>query len=234
MTFEEALEIARTHHDICYDDYYECFYYGGRCWLEWPEKTQNNIENPNVIGSMVNWDSCARRPYYRMRGKPVTKEQAAEIKRQSDFRSEESNLMNFFDWCREDGFIGGDGMTQKWPTSFEFLWDMFIIASEFDYLDLFIAITDMNEINFRYNYDIYDEKEGDYVRDYDYYGGIDGWYDWISLGILVKDGHFEVYDNKEQIKKLYNEYRDKYEIKGVREGDPDNPYDVWRDKGWNN
>jgi len=227
MTFKEALEIARTHHDVGYDDYYECFYYGGRCWLEWPEKAQNNIENPNVIGSMVNWDSCARRPYYRMRGKSVTREQAAEIIPYATLFNTESPIMNFFGWCREDGFIGGDGMMQKWPTSFEILWDMFIIASEFDYLDFFIAITSMNEINFN---SVFDIKTREFIRDYDYYGGIDGWYDWVELGIRVKDGRFDIYDNKKQIIKLYNEYKEKYEIKGLYEYDhKNNPYDVWRD-----
>jgi len=226
LTFEEAHKIALTSFDVNYVDYEENFYYGGREWLEWPERAQNNIENPNVIGSMVNWESRTRRPYYRMRGKSVTREQAAEIIPYATLFNTESQILNFFGWCREDGFIGGDGMMQKWPTSMELLMDMFIIASEFDYLDFFIAITSMDEINFN---SVFDIKTREFIRDYDYYGGIDGWYDWVDLGIRVKDGCFDVYDNKKQIIKMYNEYKDKYEIKGLYEYDhKNNPYDVWR------
>ena len=228
MTFEEAHKIALTSFDINYADYEENFYYGGREWLEWPEKAQNNIENPNIIGSMVNWESHTRRPYYRMRGRSVTREQAAEIMRYTDWKNHhETSLINFNDWRREDGFIGGDGNMSKWPTSMELLLDMFIIASEFDYLDFFIAITNIDEINFSYEIDW---KTHEIIRDYSLYGGIDGWYDRINLGIQVKDGRFDIYDDKKTIKKLYNQYKEMYEVKGLFEYDhKNNPYDVWRD-----
>ena len=127
-----------------------------------------NIEviiDPEVKGM----DFDVRRPYFRMRGKPVTEEQAFDIIRRTDnFFSWDmdrfhlkglvgnrfllSNVWvspSFYPhsgWVRPDGIVGQNGVTGKYPAEDEFLASILPLKEAFPYLDFMVAITDWNEI----------------------------------------------------------------------------------------
>ena len=127
------------------------------------------IIDPEVAG--MNFD--VRRPYFRMRGKPVTEEQAFDIIRRTDeffcldMRSYgkyrmEGVLNNIRVWCNvalnnswysarrgwvhSSGIVGMNGLTaEKYPVEAEFLNSVLPLKQAFPYLDFIIAVTDWNE-----------------------------------------------------------------------------------------
>lgn len=108
-----------------------------------------------------------RRPYYRMRGRSVTQEQALEIIGKTDdfFNSAEHGLQSTcvpsthfrnvlindnyvpknFGWCHRDGTIGINSVMSKYPNLDEILteWGRYIL--EFPYLDLVVCVTHWDE-----------------------------------------------------------------------------------------
>ena len=123
------------------------------------------IIDPEVAGI----DFEVRRPYFRMRGKPVTEEQAFDIIRRTDnfFRWDMRKWQledlvsdrflldnvwyspNFYPhrgWVRPDGIIGMNDVTGKYPSEDEFLASILELKEEFPYLDFMVAVTDWDEI----------------------------------------------------------------------------------------
>lgn len=123
------------------------------------------IIDPEVAGM----DFDVRRPYFRMRGKPVTEEQAFDIIRRTDnfFRWDmrkyqledlvsdrflldnvwySPNFYPHIGWVRPDGIVGQNGVTGRYPAEEEFLASILPMKEAFPYLDLMVAITDWNEI----------------------------------------------------------------------------------------
>ena len=123
------------------------------------------IIDPEVAG--IDFD--VRRPYFRMRGKPVTEDQAFDIIRRTDHffswdmrKYNLENLVsdrflldnvwyspNFYPhrgWVRPDGIVGQNGVTGKYPMEEEFLASILALKEAFTYLDLMIAVSDWNEI----------------------------------------------------------------------------------------
>lgn len=114
---------------------------------------------------------AVRRPYYRMRGKPITEEQAFDIIRRTevgdhwgifcglDEHEEYVGSLNFnnwvlprnhypkgYGWVHTDGTIGGNAITQKYPTVIEFVQEWLVNLMAFPYLDLVIAVTGWDEV----------------------------------------------------------------------------------------
>ena len=173
--------------------------------------------------------SFTRRPYYRMRGRNVTADQAFDIIRRVDnvFRSGTSAVqehadyigsMNFdswifdrhhyprhYGWIHADGTVGCDAITQKYPDVDEFIAEWFIKMMAFPYLDLVIAITDWDESppsaasGFTY-------KCNPYART------IPTFEESIVCGIWVHDQVLEIMSPKRTVKK-YAEYVKLYEGK---------------------
>lgn len=135
------------------------------------------IIDPEVAGI----DFEVRRPYFRMRGKPVTEEQAFELIRRTDsfFRHDMDqykikNLVggsfmlsnvwvspHFYPhsgWIRPNGIVGQNGVTGKYPEEEEFLYSVLELKEAFPYLDFMVAITDWNECP-KYVWDIEDRDE---------------------------------------------------------------------------
>lgn len=153
-----------------------------------------------------------RRPYYRMRGKPVSEEQAFDIIRRTDnfFRIYIDNIkehpdfvpcINFdnwvimknhisMGWIHADGTIGVNGITQKYPEIETMLmeWIMFLLA--FPYLDLVIGVTFCDEIP-------------------EYYDEFKTFEDTIAFGIYVHDNVVEILGKVDAVKK-YKEYDGAY------------------------
>ena len=123
------------------------------------------VIDPEVAG--IDFD--VRRPYFRMRGKPVTEEQAFELIRRTDsfFRHDMDqykikNLVggsfmlsnvwvspHFYPhsgFVRPDGIVGQNGVTGKYPDEEEFVYSVLELKEAFPYLDFMIAVTDWDEI----------------------------------------------------------------------------------------
>lgn len=151
-----------------------------------------------------------RRPYYQMRGKPITKEQAMEVISRTDnyFRwNSEYMPENFvystnfdswwfdmnhipsnYGWVHPNGNIGSNAITQKYPTLAEYVDEWCYYIKEFPFLDLIIAITDDNEY-------IPDDAKFE---------------DCITLGIWVHNNKVEFLNPKNALKQ-YKAYARKYE-----------------------
>ena len=122
-----------------------------------------------IIPDGLDYDGNVRRPYYRMRGKPVTKEQAFELIRRTDNffagineirRSGDFVGCGYFDnwlihknhyprgygWVHTDGTIGTNAITQKYMVLYKFIAEWFQKLLKFPYLDLVIGITCWNEM----------------------------------------------------------------------------------------
>lgn len=189
-----------------------------------------NIEEPYV-----------RRPYYRMRGKKILKEQAFDIIRRTDNFFDEIKEIRWHDdfvgninfdnwlihknhypqgygWIHADGTVGSNAITQKYPKMMEFIYEWFGYLWAFPYLDLVVALTNWNEINPRYyemEEDNGEDKEIDLeIKEYD-----EEFYDAIAMGIYVHDNKIQILDKAETVKKykeydsLYGKEREKFSSK---------------------
>lgn len=166
----------------------------------------------------IDFDGNVRRPYYRMRGKPVTEEQALDIIRRTDnffngsvisrhedwvgcynfdnWLIERNHYPRGYGWIHTDGTVGSNAITQKYPEIEEFAVEWVEKLMAFPYLDLIIAITDKNEC-------LLDEFP--YPNDYKWEYLTDEFYDAIMCGIYVHDNCVELLNKKNTIEK-YKEY----------------------------
>lgn len=187
------------------------------------------LVDPEISG----YDTDVRRPYFQMRGKTVTREQAFEIIRRTD-RFFDWNvdwqelqktdyagsgghfgnnwiMENFYPqyrgWCRPDGIIGINDIMGKYPNMDEFIPVWLGYMRAFPWLELVIGITDCNEI-------LYDGWEGDHG----WWNGkpdeskILDFYERIEIGIWVHEGKLELM-SPERTRRIYREYERKYEWK---------------------
>lgn len=176
-----------------------------------------------------------RRPYYRMRGVPVTSEQAFDIIRRTDnFFYFEIDAINYHDdflgsinfdnwlimknhhpdgygWIHVDGTVGGNAITQKYPKIKAFVMEWFRNLAAFPYLNLIVAVTYWDEISSDAKYDDKERVLFETVA-YD-----ERFYDAIMLGIYVHDKKIEILNKYEAIakykeyNKLYGNPREKFE-----------------------
>lgn len=190
----------------------------------------NQYEIINEDG--ISYDSDVRRPYYRMRGKPVTEEQAFDIIRRTDrffcgigeIRSQadfvggghsdnwmfsKNHYPNGYGWIHTDGTVGTNGITYKYPNLGEFLDEWLCKLRHFPYLDLVFVITDWDEIP-------NEVREVDYdcplrsQRLFEYEDWDERFYKAVQLGIYVHDKTIEVLSSQKAISK-YKEYAALYE-----------------------
>ena len=189
---------------------------------------------------MDEYDSIARRPYYRLRGKPVSQEQAFEVIRRTDsiFRFgiqvpwnsdyvETWHINNWWfnrnhfpsdmGWIHSDGTVGGNGITDKYPNFSELLSDMVELIQAFPYLDFVLAITTWDELPEEMFFCDREDWEGDDQSYEEFeekrkFERYDGFYDAIDIGFWVHDNKIEVLNPKNAVKK-YKEYEKKYSVK---------------------
>ena len=188
-----------------------------------------------------NYSSCARRPYYRMRGKPVTPEQAFDIIKRTDrffdgmrwHTRKVLDLINCthfsnwlvqrnhypagYGWIHVDGTVGCNAITSKYPDAEEFIDDCVGLAEAFPYLDLVIALTNWDEITpseRNYRYGPGDQSEDDLSGYYFESPEFDeDFLAAVTVGIWIHDGVVELME-PERTRKVYQEYASQY-------GDPD-------------
>lgn len=175
------------------------------------------------------YDGYARRPYYRMRGKPVTQEQAFEIIRRTDsfFYSVDAvcrhddyiGCLNFnnwlisknhfpkgYGWIHADGTVGANGITSKYPTLDEFASELSTLICSFPFLDFVVALTDWNEIPPE-AWDLIIDGGQDIFEREEYDGDF---YKAVVMGIHVHDKAIEFLGAKDAVAK-YKEYASLYE-----------------------
>ena len=169
-------------------------------------------------------------PYYRMRGKPVTEEQAFDIIRRTDVffycytrHKDTMNTLHFnnhhvlstyYGWCHVDGVIGENSTTYKYPTMGEFFEDWIELLLEFPYLDLMIAVTDW----YGRPDDCFYSSKNKNVRDFEAAEYDEDFYNHIQVGILVRDSTIQILKPDEAVVKykeydsLYGKDRDRFRL----------------------
>ncbi len=179
-----------------------------------------------------DWDSCARRPYYQLRGKRITEEQAFDIISLTDsffdFYSEHFRnrcpSMNFnmwwfnsnhypekYGWVHPNGIVGSNGITAKYPNIQELIEEWTGYLTFFPYLDLVAAISSWNELSPR-KWDILFArmKQRNHASHYGYeYEEDKDFLEHLQIGIWVHDGKLEIL-NPERTAEKYMEYEAKY------------------------
>jgi hypothetical protein len=159
--------------------------------------------------------SFPRRPYYRMRGRSITRQQAFEIIRRTDrffdfyiepiaehtdylgcynfdnWIIQKNHLPQGYGWVHADGNIGANAITQKFPTTMEIIVEWFIKLRHFPFLDFVVAITRCDE-------HIPDDEGYTFESE-------------VLMGIHVHDNKIEVLDRNEALIR-YKEYDEKYGI----------------------
>lgn len=181
-----------------------------------------------LVPETFEYDSSVRRPYYRMRGKPVTEEQAFELIRRTDnfFRgideirhSDDFVGCNNFDnwlvhanhtprgygWVHTDGTIGNNSITQTYPELYEFIGEWFEKLRKFPYLDLVIAVTCWDELP-----NALWEDLGNKAKRREMELSDDLFFSGVVLGIYIHDKILEVLNPRQAIRR-YKEYARRYE-----------------------
>ena len=185
-----------------------------------------------IVPDNIEYDANIRRPYYRMRGKPVTEEQAFDIIRRTDtffnplippniissfiwscnFHNsliENYNKSCCCGWIHTDGTVGCNATAYGCLEINAFLEEWLEKLINFPYLDLVIAITKWNEIpdavnNADWGSDFFQKQLYEYAE-YDAQ-----FYDAVVLGIYVHDKTVEILKPTDAIEK-YKEYASLYE-----------------------
>ncbi len=176
------------------------------------------------------WCPLGRRPYYQMRGKRISEEQAFEVISRTDctladdlklegsipYYNFRNDWFGYFSlprhgWVHPNGIVGTNSIMQKYPTVDEFAHEWAIYLYNFPFLDLIVGITWWNEMSVeRYEilHSIPFNKRNDYA-------GYDDFYDNIEAGIWVHDRKIEII-NKEKTIEVYKQYEELYEEKDQR------------------
>lgn len=181
-----------------------------------------------IVPDGLEYDGSVRRPYYRMRGKPITKEQAFDIIRRTDRFFEEIDEIRcsddfvgceYFDnwlihknhypqgygWIHADGTIGNNSITQTYPELYEFIGEWFEKLRKFPYLDLVIAVTCWDELP-----NALWEDLGNKAKRREMELSDDLFFSGVVLGIYIHDKTLEILTPKKAIRK-YKEYAKRYE-----------------------
>ena len=183
-----------------------------------------------IIPDDINYNEHIRKPYYRMRGKPVTREQAFDIIRRTDsffynidgtdrpkgyidscnFYNSLINRNHYpfgYGWIHVDGTVGVNSITGKYPNLQEYIGEWIIKLLAFPYLDLVIAVTDWNEVS----EDVWKALlTDDYKsKNYKFETEDEKFCKAVVLGIYVHDKTLEILSPVNAVKK-YKEYASLY------------------------
>ena len=199
---------------------------------ECTERYFNYIENDKLIflkdinviydDKLNLFDSCRPRPAYWMRGKPVSPNQALEIISKTDnFFDDNPNRcpINFFDswwfdshhypymygWCRPDGRIGLDSITQRWPNAQEFVVDSVNLLYNFPYLNMIFIIWNSEEES------LFSETYLNLYREKYYFADcfIENISSFIECGLYIHDNCIELL-NAENTWNIFYKYNKLY------------------------
>lgn len=164
-----------------------------------------------IDNDATEWETVSRRPYYRIRGKKVTEEQAAEIICATETfrgrRETELELGSMESIAAYDGTVGMNGhVAIKWININELLLDILRLKRCFPYLDYVMALSYWDEK--APGLDVfeseYDEARNCICEHKDFCEN-------IQIGVWVHDNKIEVMNEEDTVKK-YEEYRSLYEV----------------------
>ncbi len=226
-------EAGNRYLSDCRYDFWTNAEYG--CWQESaadPEDsvfflTKEEFEKMSEIEILIHDEeadsSYLRRPYYRMRGCPVSEEQAFDIISRCDrylgFSDEISrgsdlyvgsghfqiNTMwpSIYPRCvsiiAPDGRVGVNSITFKYPEMSEMIDELYNLVFHFPYLDFVIAMSNTDDFWWENSR----REKGLSIKQID-----EKFYKIIEYGIHVHDKKIEIVGKKEAIK-LYKEYEKK-------------------------
>ena len=192
-----------------------------------------NMAGINVVTEdtdLLEFSSDARRPVCRLRGKPVTPEQAfeiirrteasfkdiKEIKEHPDYIHAWNLWMSYFrrkmqdpkeGWVLTDGTVGLDFLPiDKYPEMEELLEGIPAVVKAFPYLDFVLVISDWDEMPKSVWDSFFHHREVEFEQEY----WDENFYEAIRLGIWVHDGMIELLRSERAVWK-YREYVEKYE-----------------------
>ena len=184
-----------------------------------------------IVPDGLEYDGSVRRPYYRMRGKPVTKEQAFDIIRRTDRFFEEIDEIRcsddfvgceYFDnwlihknhypqgygWIHADGTVGTNSITQTYPEMYHMVNEWLLKLMKFPYLDLVIAVTCWDELPNTLWEDL--GKDSFKAKSHEFEVSNDLFISGVEIGIYIHDKILEVLNPKKAIKR-FKDYAKLYE-----------------------
>lgn len=210
--------------------------------LEYMHNSIENIEYDESIQVKFNvehikeaccWESDVRRPYFRIRGKKVTEDQAFDIIRRTDrtlndikYKKNDEYIIlgdridiwdidnrwfvediypRFNGWCRPDGTIGCNEITSKYPEVYEIVMQLYNLIKAFPYLDFVMAITKWDEMPD----ELWETKEF-YNTEQFIKEQYNDFLDNIDIAFHVHDKTIEILFDADA-RDRYEEYRSKYE-----------------------
>lgn len=171
----------------------------------------------------------ARRPYYRLRGKTLIKDQilefnekTAELLRAATENSACTEPLHFcsyssvrgchfvkYKWIHPDGLVGINSITQKYPTTIELVAEWLRYLMEFPYLNIILLVTKWDEAP-QWFWENYPNSQPFYDTSYD-----KQFYKAISLGIEICDKTIHLMKPKDAIE-VYKEYERRYGADRIR------------------
>lgn len=169
----------------------------------------------------------SRNPYYHMRGKPVTCEQAFDIYTKTNALFSDVLCMDgsvhFYlfprGWIHPCGEVWQNSCFEyKWATLREMAYDFIPIAYNFSFLDMITVVTywngeppeDFVEENHALRYFKYGKKDCSFLKEEPY--NANNFFDRIEMGIWVHDKMIE-FISPEKTARLYSEYNKFYKDK---------------------
>lgn len=186
--------------------------------------------------ALRDWYSAARRPYYRLIGKPVTEAQALEIIARTDrfwtsvvylendelYRKVEDKFIHIFTpmnaywfynllpsqhgFVKPNGNVYGDGITDKYPEADELAAELLYLAQVFPFLDFVMAVTIWDEIP----HSIWEDENLSLPHEpWEMPTLWKNFHSVIDIAFHVCNGRVKVL-SKETGQKLYREYEDNY------------------------
>ena len=156
------------------------------------KKTELHIDE-----EVKEWYSGVKYPYYRIRGRKISAELAQELAGGSKKIWEELKLIDFLnDFIFEDGTIGVNSTTTKYPHVVELFSDAIKLKNKIPGLDLFAAVTNWDSMpdeawkeflqpDADYEYGEYDKHTGRFTEYKDFEKN-------IEIGIWVHDNKIEI------------------------------------------
>lgn len=188
------------------------------------------------------YDGWQRRPYYQMRGRRVTKEQAFDIivheSKEVSFKYREVKnnnpaMMNTYvrlhklrcySWIQSfidpEGGVGLNGFTYKYPEKYEFIEEHMLLASRYPYLEYVVIYTYYNEMSGE-EYDVFFDFDCSWpILFTTRYEAVEKGFEYA---IWVHDGGVEVVD-KEKAFHLRNQYQAEYPCEEMFNRDDWNHY----------
>lgn len=191
---------------------------GNECYIvsrEYMEKLKS-IEVTFDEGT-EDYDTVVRKPYYQMRGKRISEEQALEFIRQADssFRdypcSEGKPQLNSINICsylftdffsngpvHPNGVVGMNGIMGKYPNFYELFEEFVSYAAEFPFLDFVLAVSCWDEIP-------PEEWDKIFTDGYEKPSHFPNFTENLEIGVWVHDNKVEFLSPKNAAKK-YKEY----------------------------